>query len=66
MADRLRVPFIAHKYTGRAIVLLASALVFPLALALAKRLSFTLKFFYMMGKGLSGKLSYTGTGLVRS
>ena len=42
---------------GRAIVLPAASV-----LALAK--SLTLKFFYLMGKALSGELSFPVTGLV--
>ena len=58
-------PFLARLYerTGKAIALPpASAL--TLAAAWTKCLSFTLKFFKVMGKALSGELFCTWTGLV--
>ena len=70
-SDRLNGfnPFLAclYKCTGRAIALLpAWALALAAALAVASALAkvFMLKFFYMMGKALTGELSYTQTGLV--
>ena len=47
-----------------ALAAMALALASALAAALAKCLSFTFKIFYVMGKALSGELSYAWTGLV--
>ena len=47
-----------------ALAAMALGLASALAAALAKCLSFTFNFFYVMGKALSGELSYAWTGLV--